>query len=75
MAPMPETSAAFTAVDLSRLPAPSVIEELSYEAIYTTMLAALADRAITKLGAEKMANREKRLAKKIWLNHCNIMIK
>ncbi|HEY0626686.1 MAG TPA: baseplate J/gp47 family protein [Allosphingosinicella sp.] len=31
----------FTAVDLSRLPAPAVIEELSFEAIYAAMLARL----------------------------------
>lgn len=35
---MTET-ATFTAIDLSRLPAPNVIEELSFEAIYAEMLA------------------------------------
>lgn len=36
-----DQSATFTAVDLSRLPAPAVIEELSYEQIYAEMLARL----------------------------------
>ncbi|RJF94145.1 baseplate assembly protein [Sphingomonas cavernae] len=38
---MAETAQTFTAVDLSRLPAPKVIEELSYEATFAAMLAAL----------------------------------
>lgn len=40
MAAMVDTSATFTAVDLSRLPAPNVIETLSFEQIYGEMLAA-----------------------------------
>lgn len=35
------TSATFTAIDLSRLPAPTLIETLSYEATYAEMLAKL----------------------------------
>lgn len=35
------TAATFNAIDLSRLPAPDVIEPLSYEAIYAEMLARL----------------------------------
>lgn len=41
MAVMPDTSATFTAVDLSRLPPPAVIEQLSFEQIYGQMLASL----------------------------------
>nr|WP_089218309.1 baseplate J/gp47 family protein [Sphingomonas laterariae] len=40
---MADHSATFTAVDLSRLPAPTLIEELSYEAIYAAMLARLVE--------------------------------
>ncbi|WP_313539758.1 baseplate J/gp47 family protein [Sphingomonas sp.] len=36
---MADTSVSFTAVDLSRLPAPKVIETLSFEQIYAEMLA------------------------------------
>jgi phage-related baseplate assembly protein len=36
-----ETSLASTAVDLSRLPAPQVVEQLSYEAIFAALLASL----------------------------------
>lgn len=38
---MDDTSVTFTAVDLSRLPAPTVIEPLSFEQIYGEMLASL----------------------------------
>ncbi|WP_029623409.1 baseplate assembly protein [Sphingomonas elodea] len=38
---MADTSVTFTAVDLSRLPAPNVIEPLSFEQIYGEMLASL----------------------------------
>lgn len=38
---MVDTSPTFTAVDLSRLPAPNVIEPLSFEQIYGEMLASL----------------------------------
>jgi len=38
---MTEQSATFTAVDLSKLPAPAVVETLSYETIYAAMLARL----------------------------------
>lgn len=38
---MAETASTFTAVDLSRLPAPKVIAELSFEEIYSQMLASL----------------------------------
>ncbi|PVX31629.1 baseplate assembly protein [Sphingomonas pokkalii] len=38
---MADTSATFTAVDLSRLPAPTVIEPLSFEDIYAEMLSSL----------------------------------
>lgn len=41
MGGMADTSVTFTAVDLSRLPAPSVIEPLSFEEIYAEMLASL----------------------------------
>jgi phage-related baseplate assembly protein len=40
---MADTSATFTAVDLSRLPAPSVIEPLSYEQILGEMVANLVE--------------------------------
>lgn len=40
---MADTSATFTAVDLSRLPAPSVIEALSYEQILAEMVANLVE--------------------------------
>lgn len=36
---MADTSATFTAVDLSRLPAPDIIEPLSFEVVYAEMLA------------------------------------
>lgn len=38
---MPDNSATFTAVDLSRLPPPLVIETLSFEQVYGDMLASL----------------------------------
>lgn len=38
---MADTSATFTAVDLSRLPAPSVIETLSYETVLAELVASL----------------------------------
>lgn len=38
---MADSSATFTAVDLSRLPAPAVVEQLSYEAILQEMLTRL----------------------------------
>ncbi len=41
MGAMADTSVTFTAVDLSRLPAPNVIEPLSFEQIYGEMLASL----------------------------------
>lgn len=41
MPDMTEQSATFTAVDLSKLPAPAVVETLSYETIYAAMLARL----------------------------------
>lgn len=41
MARMADISSTFTAVDLSRLPAPPVVEELSFETIYDELLAAL----------------------------------
>jgi len=39
MAPMSDTAASSSAVDLSRLPAPTVIEQLSYDVIYAANLA------------------------------------
>jgi phage-related baseplate assembly protein len=41
MGGMADSSVTFTAVDLSRLPAPKVIEQLSFEQIYGEILAAL----------------------------------
>lgn len=41
MGGMADTSVTFTAVDLSRLPAPKVIEQLSFEQIYGEILATL----------------------------------
>lgn len=41
MGGMADTSVTFTAVDLSRLPAPTVIEPLSFEDIYAEMLSSL----------------------------------
>lgn len=41
MARMADISSTFTAVDLSRLPAPPVVEELSFETIYDELLASL----------------------------------
>jgi phage-related baseplate assembly protein len=41
---MADSSVTFTAVDLSRLPAPKVIEQLSYEQIYGEILAALLEK-------------------------------
>jgi phage-related baseplate assembly protein len=38
------TISAFTAVDLSQLPAPNIVEELSFETIFQAMLADLQDR-------------------------------
>ncbi|WP_129792569.1 baseplate J/gp47 family protein [Sphingosinicella sp. CPCC 101087] len=38
---MTDLSATFTAVDLSRLPAPSIVEELSFEEIFAAMVAKL----------------------------------
>lgn len=50
---MADTSATFTAVDLSRLPAPSVIETLSFEQILGEMVASL--QAITAEDPESAA--------------------
>lgn len=41
MARMADISSTFTAVDLSRLPAPPVVEELSFETIYDELLTSL----------------------------------